>query len=510
MNRDKKDSFLFVFVVLLSICFLYCSFANLESMAVNNWDEARHGIIAYEMIQRNNWIENTFNYEKDVWNLKPPLSFWMEAVSMKIFGFNTFAARFPSAIAFTIMFFGICVFLKRNYGLLSTLTFMLLFCAFDDFFFWHLGRRADADALYDLFFAYSFIFLHSYGTKKKKHYLYLSLLFAAFAFLTKSFHAIVIYLLIIVYIAIIGEWKKISFIEFVGAVICAFGPVIVWVLLRYHYDGTEFLTSMFSTDVTERVNRADKDVFDYIKWICNILFSWVPRAYLLLLGSSTFVVLFEAKDKKLSRAGGEQQKHIIWLWVVSCIILFGVYAIAFSRFNWYFYPFLILLCMLTSIVFQEAVKTCKYIFNKKRKLFSIVCVAAMMIWITCFGYSALNVFRNLRRASAPETEQSEIALKTLVGRDSIYSGKNSYIVKPETEYGLDNEWEQADILVAELYNDFHCKNGGVEAFLTENQAVLILPKSIYSEYVELEQSSEIIAANDTYMALGRVSKGTEE
>ena len=76
MKRKAVKISEYLLIVVLALIFFYISFRNLDVAAVANSDEARHGVSAYEMLQTGNWIENTFNYEKDLWNLKPPLSFW--------------------------------------------------------------------------------------------------------------------------------------------------------------------------------------------------------------------------------------------------------------------------------------------------------------------------------------------------------------------------------------------------------------------------------------------------
>lgn len=56
--------------------------------------EARYAEIARKMVELNDWITPWFDYGVPFWG-KPPLSFWMTAVSFKLFGINEFAARLP-------------------------------------------------------------------------------------------------------------------------------------------------------------------------------------------------------------------------------------------------------------------------------------------------------------------------------------------------------------------------------------------------------------------------------
>jgi 4-amino-4-deoxy-L-arabinose transferase-like glycosyltransferase len=60
-------------------------------------DEPRFAEASREMLQRSDYIVPYFNnhYRFD----KPPLAYWLQTISYRIFGNNDFAARFPSAIA---------------------------------------------------------------------------------------------------------------------------------------------------------------------------------------------------------------------------------------------------------------------------------------------------------------------------------------------------------------------------------------------------------------------------
>jgi 4-amino-4-deoxy-L-arabinose transferase-like glycosyltransferase len=56
--------------------------------------EARYAEIGRKMLELNDWITPWFDYGIPFWG-KPPLSFWMTALSFKLFGVNEFAARLP-------------------------------------------------------------------------------------------------------------------------------------------------------------------------------------------------------------------------------------------------------------------------------------------------------------------------------------------------------------------------------------------------------------------------------
>src|SRR5690606_19017613 len=79
-------------ILLLSVFF----FLGLGNVNLFDWDEINFAESAREMLVTGNYFSVQINYIP-FWE-KPPLFFWMQALSMKIFGVNEFAARFPNAL----------------------------------------------------------------------------------------------------------------------------------------------------------------------------------------------------------------------------------------------------------------------------------------------------------------------------------------------------------------------------------------------------------------------------
>jgi 4-amino-4-deoxy-L-arabinose transferase-like glycosyltransferase len=76
---------------------LFSFFFLLGSRALNEPDEGRYAEIAREMVQTGDWLV------PQLWYLphldKPPMTYWLVATSMKIFGQNEWAVRLPVALA---------------------------------------------------------------------------------------------------------------------------------------------------------------------------------------------------------------------------------------------------------------------------------------------------------------------------------------------------------------------------------------------------------------------------
>lgn len=79
-----------------TLFFLFiCRLVAMLFIPLNDTTEARYAEIARKMLETGDWITPMHDYGVPFW-AKPPLSFWLSAISMKYLGVNEFAARLPS------------------------------------------------------------------------------------------------------------------------------------------------------------------------------------------------------------------------------------------------------------------------------------------------------------------------------------------------------------------------------------------------------------------------------
>lgn len=87
----KAPSYVFSTLIFLLICRL----VSMYFVPLHDPSEARYAEIARKMLETGNWVTPMHFYDVPFW-AKPPLSFWLSAFSMKLFGVNEFAVRLPS------------------------------------------------------------------------------------------------------------------------------------------------------------------------------------------------------------------------------------------------------------------------------------------------------------------------------------------------------------------------------------------------------------------------------
>src|SRR5664280_359919 len=89
MNRK-----IYPLIIVISAIFFFIPF--LGSVHLFDWDEINFAESAREMIVTGNFSRVQIDFHP-FWE-KPPLFFWIQVLSMKLFGINEFAARLPNAI----------------------------------------------------------------------------------------------------------------------------------------------------------------------------------------------------------------------------------------------------------------------------------------------------------------------------------------------------------------------------------------------------------------------------
>ena len=115
---------LYPYLIVISAVFFFIPY--LGSVHLFDWDEINFAESAREMLVTGNFSRVQIDFHP-FWE-KPPLFFWMQALSMKAFGINEFAARFPNAVIgiftlFTFYFHGKKLY-DEKFGLIWALAYM--------------------------------------------------------------------------------------------------------------------------------------------------------------------------------------------------------------------------------------------------------------------------------------------------------------------------------------------------------------------------------------------------
>lgn len=176
----------FKYVIIIVILY-FPIFGHLDVLPIRIWDEARLAINAYEMGNNNNLIVTHFEGKPDMWNTKPPLMIWMQALMMKIAGVNEVSVRLPSAIAAFLTCMVLLIVALRYlkdfwFGFIA----ILVLVTTSGYISIHGSRTGDYDTLLALFTTLSGFSFFAFVESQKNKHLYWVFAFTALAVLTKG------------------------------------------------------------------------------------------------------------------------------------------------------------------------------------------------------------------------------------------------------------------------------------------------------------------------------------
>jgi len=101
-------------------------FLGIGNTHLFDWDEINFAESAREMMSSGDYLRVQVNYEA-FWE-KPPFYFWLQVLSMKLFGINEFAARFPNAFFGSIYLLSIYFIGRKHFSARFGLIWALIFC----------------------------------------------------------------------------------------------------------------------------------------------------------------------------------------------------------------------------------------------------------------------------------------------------------------------------------------------------------------------------------------------
>lgn len=474
---DKYYWFLFAGLAVYAamLCFL-----RLDVGYVSSWDEARHGISAYEMLQNKNFIVNTYNYDVDYWNLKPPFSFYGIMLGFGIFGYSVMGLRFYSALSYFLICILCALFVKKHHGKLSSLLTLAFLCCNHLMLETHGARAGDADALYQLFFTIAMLAMMEIPEKHSRSYICGTGF--SLAFLTKSYHAGIILVIGGLYMLITGMIKKFKIKEWFFFGLSMAIPAGAWIIARFTQDGLIFFMTMLTEDVLSRSSVASEghtgSAFFYIERY--FLDGGMIYGLLLLaiLVAGTYLI-FKKKESIKPYTG-----YLLWLFVP-----LAAFSVVSTKLNWYNYPILVPLCMLAAIAIG------KYLEASDGKWQKVV-LAVTFIAVGIYGYRTFDAAILSIHGDALQTFIAES-----VDREDEIAGANAFIqVRQEMEDG--SVWNQNNNFVAEIEGDFRCKPHGVSGYLdcSEKKVIYISRE----DYVNMQDmlAGEILYETEDYLMLG--------
>ena len=452
----------------------YLLFARLGDMYIVDYDEARHGVSAYEMLRSGDYTVSTYQGQPDLWNLKPPLSFWLISLGYRRFGYNALGLRFFSALAALAATVLLWHWTIRAVGRWAGVFVLLAIAANGTVYGLHFARFGDADAQYQFFFTVAMLCLLRSGGDVR--WLYGSALAFGFAFLEKGAHAFTIPAVCLMTLLATGRFGVLRLKRLLLLVLAGLTPILPWAITRILRDGFTFFRAMVATDVAARSGAASDiagvGVSDAAYYLHDLA---ANPALLAMLGISALClfVLWVTRTKPSRAQRCAAVTAALWLWVP--VLLYTLFN---AKFRWYVYSFVYAAPALTAVLLGSACG----VRGWQKPL-----AALLTATVLCFGVLTA---QNLHTVSHPETVQTVHAfLRDQLDRD-MDAGRHAYIQYNENHQ---TSWMQAGLLTALLYGDVLPLDGGADAYLADEEpALLFIARANNQSTIDCLYETEIV------------------
>ena len=155
---------------------------NLGGWPLFDVDEGAFSGATTEMLVNGNYV-STFIYGAPRFD-KPILIYWLQGLSVTLFGHNEWAFRLPSAVAATLWVWVIYAFAKPRLNETKALVVAALLCL--NLACWGIAHFASADALLNLFLALAFVDMYRYWEQPESQILRRVYVWIALGLLTKG------------------------------------------------------------------------------------------------------------------------------------------------------------------------------------------------------------------------------------------------------------------------------------------------------------------------------------
>ena len=316
-------------------------FLRLSSASISDSDEARYGVSAYEMLQSRSFLVTTYARQPEYWNLKPPLGYWLIALSYRLFGYSPFALRLPSALFGLLVVAGTMAFAKRwGNRRLAILSGLIVATAYG-FLSNHGARSGDLDAALTFLLLLAAMQLPLLARQPRRLIVFAAIL--AGAFLLKSFAILPMIAVAGAWAVWSGAWRRLRPLDGVLSILLFAGVVAAWALARWRADGTAyFLVRMFREDLFLRSTRIiDHTTYSPFGYVTAFFDRFAPWPLAMLAAAWLALARKPPKDgspRRLSPLARRMRRGVLPLLLLWALVPLVLFSLSRTQHHWYLHP----------------------------------------------------------------------------------------------------------------------------------------------------------------------------
>jgi 4-amino-4-deoxy-L-arabinose transferase-like glycosyltransferase len=304
-------------------------FVNLGSAPLWASDEQTYSQWGFYMAKTGDYLNPWAFGAPSLWIGKPPLYFWLMALSYQVFGVSNFSTRFWSPIfgvlsCVTIFYMGKELY-NRSVGLLSVVVLGTFFS------FFTFARLAMLDVPLIFFMLGSvFFFVRCEKTGNSMRYALLGGLFFGLALMMKQTTALLIPLILAPYV-VLSRWSLRPLFTRRFAVLLGIGFLVIapWLIyMAVQYGGRFWYVYFLYNNVLRTLSPLEGHAGDFLFYF-NYLFTKENLLWLVLLPFGVVLSAFNAIRKR----SGSDTLLVVWV-----VVVLGVFTVAQTKLYWYILP----------------------------------------------------------------------------------------------------------------------------------------------------------------------------
>jgi 4-amino-4-deoxy-L-arabinose transferase-like glycosyltransferase len=367
-----------------------------------------YAVYSYEMMESGNYIVPHLNGQIDYLNDKPPLFFWSQIACIKLFGYNEFAVRFPSALFGALTVLTLFVFLAKRFSFYFGISVAFVLSCSLGFVTFHSARTGDMDTMLAFGLTASTLSFVSYLQDRKKKYLIWYFVFILFSFLTKSVAGLFL-IPAHVLVLLITKREFLRDIKLWSGFIITFVCIGLYVVIRGKYEQGYFthLTSYLGK-FNGAFNDSHNKPWDFY---LNNLFNERFGTFVLAVIPSAVLAWFE-KSLEL--------KQLLTVVSSSALIFFIIICISPTKCYWYDVPLFPLLAILTGYFIWKVIMMLELQTNH---------VALPVLLISLFAPAIYYAAKRSQNNQIPQAERRIEALhEFFMNKESEYKGQTLKVI----------------------------------------------------------------------------------
>ena len=224
-------------------------FTGLGSSSLHNRDEARHALVAENILAGGDWL--TLHYEGAPYFNKAPLKFWLTALTFRAFGVSEWTVRLWSAL-FALGAVALTGLLgARLYDRRTGLLAMLVLATSPQFLYSHCARTGELDSA--LLFCWVLACLLIVAGLRRRPLFYLGCAAIGLCGMVKHLGFVSELVLILgLWLGLSGQWRAVGAATMLKGLAVALAVALPWHLAQAAWHGANFLDLYLGREMVER------------------------------------------------------------------------------------------------------------------------------------------------------------------------------------------------------------------------------------------------------------------